>query len=290
MSVFETVRAALISARPRQWVKNTFLFAAPLFGRRLGGTGIVTELLLAFALFSVAASATYLLNDVVDRERDRHHPDKRRRPVAAGQLGVTLAVCLAVSFYLVALSGSFLLSISLGLVVSGYVLLNLAYSLLLKRVILVDVVCISLFFVLRVMAGAAVAGVILSPWIILGTVLLALMIALGKRYHELAVLQEEAARHRETLSGYSLTALKWLVRTTALMVAVFYSFYPLFSYVPRSQRFFVTVPLVYLGLWRYLDSLFRHQRGDPTEMAWQDPVLQAVLILWLGGVLWAVYL
>ena len=193
--------AALVSLRPRQWVKNLFVFAAVIFSQNLF-TPLVWPALGAFAIFCALSGAIYLINDVADAAEDRLHPLKRYRPVAAGTLPLGAALGLAAVLLLASLAASFRLSWRFGLVALAYGLLLVAYSAWLKHLVILDVLTVAIGFVLRAVAGAAAVDVDISGWLVICTILIALFLALGKRRHEYLTLKGAAAAHRPILAEY----------------------------------------------------------------------------------------
>lgn len=191
--------AVLVSLRPRQWVKNLFVFGGLIFAQRLF-TPSVWPALAAFAIFCGLSGAMYLLNDVADRHKDRLHPDKRHRPVAAGQLRPGAAVAAAAALIALGLAAGVGLSPRFALAGLAYVTLLGAYSVWLKHVVIVDVLVVAIGFVLRAVAGALAIDVAISGWLLICTILLALFLALGKRRHEVLALEASAALHRPILA------------------------------------------------------------------------------------------
>ena len=202
--------AILVSLRPRQWVKNLFVFAGLVFGQRLF-TAAFWPALGAFAIFCALSGAIYLLNDVADRDKDRLHPKKRERPVAAGRLSVRLALGVAGTLVVVALVAASRVSTGFLLVAVAYVVLLSAYSAWLKHIVIVDVLTVAVGFVLRALAGTLAIDVAISGWLLICTVLIALFLALGKRRHEYLTLEGDAARHRPILAEYSAGLLDQMI-------------------------------------------------------------------------------
>ena len=183
-------------ARPHQWVKNSLLFASLAFSQSFTNVFMVERAVLGFILFCALSSAVYIINDITDRGADRVHPEKRNRPLAAGRLSVSVALVLASFLLAFSLVGSFWLRTSFGYCALGYLGLNLAYSFLLKHVVIIDVMTVALGFVLRAVAGAYAINVRISSWLVVCTILLALFLAFGKRRHELVSLPEKEVEHR----------------------------------------------------------------------------------------------
>ena len=284
----------LRALRVKQWTKNLIVFAAFVFalGDRQQAVGwqafgAVCQAMLAFCLVS---SGIYLINDVRDRELDRAHPTKQRRPVAAGELGVPAALALAAALLAAGLGWSGWLARDLFWVTGGYVVLQLAYSLGLKRVALVDLFVIAAGFVLRALAGAVVIHVAISRWLLLCAMLLALFLALCKRRHEKIMVEPAGdAPTRPSLQQYHARLLDQLIAIIAAATLVCYALYTLWPDTVLkfgTDRLVLTVPFVIFGLFRYLDLVYRHERGDrPEQILLTDVPLLAVLALYGATVL-----
>ncbi|MGH2448508.1 MAG: decaprenyl-phosphate phosphoribosyltransferase [Chloroflexota bacterium] len=272
----------LRSARPRQWIKNGFVFAALIFASKLGHADLVARSVAAFVLFSLLSGAIYLLNDVADREADRQHPAKKLRPIAAGRVPAQLAAAVAGVAMVIGLALSFLLGVQFGILAAVYVALMIGYTNVLKHLVLIDVFVIAAGFVLRAAAGAFVIHVVISPWLYLCTTLLALFLAFGKRRHELLLLDESAGGHRRNLEQYSATLLDDYINIVAGATVISYSLYTFFaSAVPRNHAMMITIPFVLYGVFRYLLLINRTDVGGaPEEAIWRDTPLLIDLLLW----------
>lgn len=276
-------RALLLALRPRQWTKNGLLFVALAFTLNLQEVGLLARTVLAFACFCALSSAGYLLNDVMDVEADRTHPTKRRRPIAAGQVPVGLALVVGLLLALVGLAGSFAISLALGGLALAYVALTALYSVSLKHIVLVDLFGLAAGFVLRAAAGAVAIDVPISPWLYIATMLGSLLIALGKRRSELEVLGVEAAGHRRNLDAYSLEFIDQLiliVSSAALMTYALYTFSA--ENLPRNHSMMLTIPVVLYGLFRYLFLVREGQiGGSPEDLLFRDRPLLVAVVLWV---------
>ena len=281
------------SLRLRQWVKNGVLFAPLVFAQKGTVESSLVRALAGFGLFGLLASGVYLFNDVLDRERDRLHPEKRHRPIAAGTLAVPLA--LGVSFALAATSVglSFWLARPFGWAAAAYLGLQVGYSVWLKHLVLVDVFALAAGFLLRVIAGGLVIGVPLSNWLYLCTLLLALFLACAKRRAEIVALGDDAAGHRRSLAHYSVPLLDQLIGILAATTILAYALYTL---SPETQAKFgtdalkLTVPFVIFGLFRYLYLIHQHGKGgSPDKVLMQDVPLLLDVCLFLGVVLAVLY-
>jgi 4-hydroxybenzoate polyprenyltransferase len=277
------VRSLLVSIRPRQWIKNLLVFAALVFAERFGDPEAIADSILAFAAFCLLSGAVYLVNDLLDRERDRLHPRKRERPIAAGHLGAAPAV---IASSILALGGlAIAASTGTGLLpVAGiFLAINLAYSLLGKHVGIVDVLTVAIGFVLRAAAGGVAIDVRVSPWLLVCTFFLALFLAIGKRRCEIEVLGEEATRHRRALGRLEIEFLDQLMTIVTPAAILSYALYTISADQPREMVY--TVPFVVYGIFRYLWLVrVRGEGDDPSEVFLRDLPLQADLVLWLGAV------
>ncbi|MCF7838275.1 MAG: decaprenyl-phosphate phosphoribosyltransferase [Candidatus Marinimicrobia bacterium] len=262
----------LRALRPKQWTKNAVVLAAYFFA--LGDTRLALpyaagwRALAAAGLFCLLASAVYLANDVRDRARDQAHPTKRLRPIAAGQVPVGGALFLAGGLALAGLLGAVLLGGLLPWVFGAYILLQVAYTLGLKHVALLDLFVIAAGFVLRALSGAVALPAPISPWLLLCAFLLALFLALGKRRHEKVVESNTGGASRPALDGYSEKLLDQLIGIVCAAVIVSYALYTLAPETVAkfgSARLGLTVPFVVFGLFRYLDLIYRHEQGGRPE-------------------------
>jgi decaprenyl-phosphate phosphoribosyltransferase len=280
----DTLLALLEAARPRQWPKNLLVFAAPLAGASLGRDHDFGYATLAAVAFIAASAAVYLVNDVADADRDRRHPSKRRRPVASGRLPVRLALAaavlaLAVAFGACALAGSAELAVVIGV----YVMFSLSYTMVLKHVPGVEVAFVAVGFMLRVLGGAVATGVPPSGYFLAVCSLGALMVALGKRYTELAVLGDLAAHHRPVMRWYRPWALNAAQRVAA---AAMLCCYLLWAWSEpdawmRTWHLISAFPLA-VALWRF-DRLASRAEDRPVEdLIARDPVMACSEITWLA--------
>lgn len=257
-------------SRPKQWIKNIFVLAPLFFSENLFDGDRLYSSILAFIAFCLMSSSVYVLNDIVDREKDRNHPKKKNRPIAAGLIGPWSAslfglVLFIVALYLGTLLGTYVISI-----LSGYFLMNILYSFWLKNVVLIDIFIIAFGFVMRVLAGVYSIHVIPSPWLLLCTLLLALFLGLCKRKAELSILEEGAGSHRKILEEYSGKLLDQLISMVASAVIMAYSLYTFNS--PQGTLMMMTIPFVLFALFRYLllvDS--KQSGGEPANVLFGDP-------------------
>lgn len=282
------MRLYLKLLRPHQWVKSGFVFVGLLFGHAWHNALLVQQVLLAAAAFSLAASAVYVANDLADRERDREHPEKRHRPLAAGTIGVTPAVLLAAGCLLSALLLALAASTTVLLIVLFYAVLNAAYSLGLKRVVLLDVFIISTGFMLRILAGTLGVGIAPSHWLLLCGLMITLFLGFAKRRAELNVFAGDGASHRQVLDDYDPALLDILLAICAAATIVGYSLYTVSAETVAmhgTASLIYTVPFVAYGVFRYLYLLLRQGRGgDPAAAVLQDVHLLGTLGCWFVAV------
>ncbi len=284
----------LQNMRPRQWTKNGFVFAAILFDQKLLDPVSLGHVLLAFVLLCLTASGIYIINDVVDADKDRHHPNKKHRPIASGRLPVPVALIAAGLFMLIAILGGYWLDFELSLVIVVYILVHIGYSFVFKNVVILDVFVIALGFILRLIAGVVVIDVArFSPWLYVCAGLLSLFLAIGKRRQELITMGDRASVTRSTLAQYSLELINDMLRLTITSTAVAYTLYAAGAetVLVQGKAMLLTVPFVYYALFRYLYVIYiKEHGGDPTEILFEDRPLQAVIALWGLLIVFLLYL
>jgi len=284
--------ALLASLRPRQWVKNLFVFAGVIFSQQLL-TPLVWPALAAFVIFCGLSGAIYLFNDVADVDKDRLHEAKRRRPVASGELPVGAAVGIGVLLLAGCLAAAFRLSPAFGLVALVYGALLTGYSVWLKHLVIVDVLTVAAGFVLRAVAGAVAVDVEISGWLLICTILIALFLALGKRRHEYRSLTGDAAAHRPILAEYSEGFLDQMI---SVVTASTVTTYALYTMSPETVAKFhtrllpLTLPFVLYGIFRYLYLLYRRDLGgNPSDLLVTDRGLLLDALLWMVATLAIIY-
>jgi 4-hydroxybenzoate polyprenyltransferase len=282
--VLGALGALVASLRPRQWTKNLLVFAGLIFSRGLHEPVLLARSTLAFVLFCLLSGGVYLINDVLDAERDRAHPQKRHRPVASGRVRPSVAVAAGLLLLVGATLAAFALSLRLGVVALAYAALLTAYSIGLKHVVIVDTLIIAGGFVLRALAGVVVLDIEFSYWLLFCTILLALFLTFGKRRHELLVLEGGAADHRPILSEYSpqlLDQMIAVVTASTLMAYALYTMAPDTHARLGTTRLPLTIPFVLYGIFRYLYLLYRRDLGgNPSEHLLTDRALLVAVALW----------
>ena len=282
----------LLALRPRQWAKNVFVFAALVFSERLADTAALLRVCGAFGVFCVLSSSVYLINDVRDREADRRHPQKRRRPIAAGEIPPGTASAISVVLAVLGLFAALRLGDGLFRVALAYLVLNLGYSFGLKRVVILDVMMVATGFLLRAFAGALVIDVAISRWLVLCTGLLALFLGFVKRRQEVAAMEGESET-RPILREYSLPFLDQMIAVVTGATVVAYSLYAFSPEVAQklgTENLGLTIPFVLFGIFRYLYLV--HQRGageNPTTVVLTDLPLVLDVALWGLAVIGALY-
>lgn len=259
--------------RPKQWTKNLLVFAGLLFTASFNDSELVVRALLAFLAMCLASSGTYALNDALDAERDRNHPKKKHRPVAARQLSPNFAMGFGTVLMTLGVLGAFLLNRDSGYVMTAYLVLQMLYNGALKRIAVADVFGLSLGFVLRAMLGATCIEVKISGWLLFCTGALALLLGFSKRRHEFRTQGEERESSRQSLGGYSNSALDALVLVSACVAAICYGIYSLESPTAETHpALFLTTPFVFYGICRYVLLVFSYDEGgEPETVLLQDP-------------------
>jgi len=277
------VSEAIRLLRPKQWSKGLLVFAALIFSRAFSDPTLVFKSAAAFFAIALVSSAVYVLNDLLDIERDRQHPVKRERPLASGRIGVSMAIALLVVCLAIGLGlGVWLGVASLG-VVATYLVVQVGYNFGLKRQPVADVFSISLGFILRATLGAAAINVGISGWLLFCTGALALLIGFGKRRHEFVLQGEERVRSRESLQSYSLASLDAMLMVAAACAAMSYGIYSLDSATAhRYPALMLTSLFVVYGIYRYIYLILaRNEGGEPETLLFKDPHIMATVVLFV---------
>jgi len=279
----------LWSMRPRQWIKNVFVFPALVFSEHLFELSYLVHSLGAALCFVLLSGGVYLFNDIFDRQYDRLHPEKRHRPIAAGHLSVALAWGAALVALALSLACAFWLHPHLGVVAVLYAALNVAYSLRLKHVVLVDVLMVAACYLLRAVGGGVVIEVSISTWFIVCIFALVLFMAAVKRRQEIVQLADEAADHRAILEEYSVPFLDQMIAVLTAVTIVCYALYAMGVGAEGTQMQW-TIPFVLYGVLRYLYLVYHRGQGDdPTTVVWSDRPLQVNTLLWLAASILGLY-
>jgi 4-hydroxybenzoate polyprenyltransferase len=276
--------------RPKQWIKNFFVFSAILFSGNFLKMELLKDNLFTYILFCIGSSVVYILNDIVDIEKDRCHPDKRNRPLPSGRVSKKTAFILAGLLFVLVLCFSYiLLDIRILFIVLLYIIVNICYTFKLKNVVIIDVMTIAFGFVLRVESGSIATGANVSPWLFLCTVLLSLFLALNKRKSELIVLKDRSSSSRVILAKYSvenINKMLTIVNPSILMAYCLYTFGSI-----QSDTMIFTIPFVLYGIFRYEYLMDRKNiGGKPEDVFEKDIPFLINILLWIGAVIIIIYL
>ncbi len=282
------------SMRIRHWVKNFFVFSAPLFGKKMGDLDSATATCMAFLAFCLASSAVYLFNDLIDLRQDRIHPLKKRRPLASARITkMDAVVAMLVLAVLALVLSATMTSAKTTYVLVAYILANIAYSTYLKHLVIIDVMFIALGFIMRIMAGAFAGGALPSYWLILCTLNVSLFLGFGKRRHEIITLEKQAINHRRVLEHYSERFLDQMI---SIVTATTLVCYMLYTVDDKTVDFFdthllvATVPFVLYGVLRYLYLTYHMEKGgNPARTVLADMPLLIDVALWVGACVGIIY-
>lgn len=284
--------------RPVHWVKNIFVFAALIFSRQLAGSleGVlwaVGRTVGAFVCFSLASSAIYIINDIMDRKTDSIHPERRCRPIASGRVAVPTAGMMAIVCIVPALIGSLLLSPALAAIILAYIVLMVLYSLGLKHIMILDCAVIAVGFCLRAVAGAVVIGVFISPWLVVCTFALTLFLAFSKRRGEIAQLQANSEAFRKTLGEYTPELLAHMLDVSSVLAVICFLMYAMDS--GTIERFgtnslVYTSPIVLYCIFRFSALTQKGLYSDPVKLILRDRPFQIGLLVWVVLVMAIIYL
>jgi 4-hydroxybenzoate polyprenyltransferase len=278
--------------RPRHWAKNVFVFAALIFGRQITVPLAFGKAIGAFFCFCLAASAVYIFNDIIDRGTDSLHPEKRKRPIAAGTVRISSATMVSALCAAAAIIGSFLIARSFAAVILAYISLMILYSLLFKRMMILDCVVISIGFCLRAIAGAVVVGVFISPWLIICTFALCLFLAFSKRRGEIILLGESSESFRRTLAGYTPELLAHMLDVTSGLAVVCFLLYAMDERTLRifgTNNLVYTTPLVLYCIFRFSLLIQQGTYSDPLQLIYKDLPFQIGLVLWVLSCIAIIY-
>lgn len=282
--------------RPRQWVKNFFVFIPLFFGGQMSNTALLLDALTTFIAFSLAASSIYCLNDIVDVEADRQHPVKCHRPIASGQVSVSAAYALMAIMLILSMTVCPMLkgrSMAVGTVVLGYWIMNIAYCVWLKNFAIIDVCLIAFGFVLRILAGGLATGIEPSNWLVLMTFLLTLFLSFAKRRDDVLRMEATGKPPRKNTIRYNLTFINQAITISASITLVCYIMYTVSPEVTarfNSHYIYLTTIFVLVGLLRYIQiAVVDKQSGDPTKIILRDRFTQLVVLAWMVSFLFIIY-
>ena len=282
-----------MTLRPRQWVKNVFLFVGLVFSQNLFQIDLFIKVCEGFLVFCLAASSIYVFNDIHDRESDRRHPEKYRRPLAQGSLLVSEAYMVSMVLAAVALMLAFMMDRTFLLILLAYFVLNLAYSLKIKQVVILDIMFIASGFVLRILAGTTLAEVNPSDWLVICTITLSLFLGFSKRRNELVLMGENAGTQRKVLKEYSIHFLDQMI---SMVTACTVMSYILYTVSPETVGRFGTknlmfsIPFALFGVFRYLYLIYlKKKMGDPIDLILKDFPFLLNILLWISAVMIIIY-
>ena len=287
------LKAIIKELRIHQWIKNMFLLIPLVFDRQLFLVEPLTRTIIGFFIFCFVSSSVYLINDVMDVEADRLHPKKKNRPIASGELPIPFAIAIASFLVIGSFIGAYFLSIAFLIILVFYFFINLAYSIKLKHIPLVDVFIVAAGFVLRVGAGVSIIEVErFSPWLYAVTTVFALFFALGKRRGELATIQNSNNNQRKVLDGYTIPLLDQFITIISATTLISYSLYTFSApNLPENHSMMLTIPFAIYGIFRYLYLIqVKNEGGAPDELVLSDRQLQITFLLFAISVLIIFYL
>lgn len=280
VSVISKIAAYIKLLRPKQWVKNLFVIAPLIFAKHVFEYNYIVKIVAAFILFCLISSGVYVLNDIVDCEKDRLHPKKKNRPIAAGLISKVEGIILLVISLPLVIGVSFYIDRFFGLAIMFYFINNVLYSYKIKHMVILDVMSIALGFLLRVIGGALIIKVSISPWILLCTLLLSLFLGFSKRRNELVVLEMGAENHRKILEEYSLEFIDNMLSIITASTVMAYCLYT-FSANNGNFKMMITIPFVLYGIFRYQYIIYKKKEGgSPEDTVLSDMPLMFSILLW----------
>lgn len=279
LGLLKKIKYFIIAMRPKQWLKNSFVFAGLIFSRSFLEVDLVIRAIYAFVLFSGVSGVVYIINDVIDRKKDILHPLKAKRPIASGKLKPVEAIIPGLALLCIDLFMSYKIDFIFFIIILSYFVLVLLYSLFLKHVVILDVVIISMGFVLRTLGGTVIIRVEISPWLIMCTTFLALFLALNKRKNEILLLSDDAALHRKNLSEYTTELIDQMLPVVTSATVMSYSLYTFTS--GKSHYMMFTIPFVIYGIFRYqyvVSSV--DEDANPENVLLRDMPSLVNILLW----------
>ena len=288
------IKAIMQSMRPHQWTKNFFVYAALIFSQNILNLPLLLKTTIAFSAFCLISSALYIFNDLKDLEEDKLHPLKSKRPIASGKIKKSTAILMIVVLGLLGFSSALTLNKNYFIIILVYFLIQMAYSIKLKHIVILDVFVVALGFLIRVVAGGLAIEVSLSSWLLICTILLALFLALSKRRHELVLLEDVASDHRPILEEYSPYLLDQMIAVVTASTVIAYCLYTISEETVTkfgTTNLIFTVPFVLYGIFRYLYLI--HQRsegGSPEALIIKDKPLLIDIFLWIATAVIILYL
>ncbi|MGO5064578.1 MULTISPECIES: decaprenyl-phosphate phosphoribosyltransferase [unclassified Clostridium] len=283
------IKGIIALMRPKQWIKNFFVFAAVIFSGNLMNEGILKNNIITFILFCLTSSTIYILNDIVDIEKDRKHPEKKNRPLPSGRVSKSTAIIMnIVMLFIVLFCSHKFVDYKVMYIYLIYIVMNILYCFKLKNVVILDVMVITFGFVLRVESGSLATKVSVSPWLFLCTILLSLFLALNKRKSEIITLKDKSGSHRKILEEYSIELIDNMLTIVTPSILISYCLYT-FSSV-QSKRMMYTIPFVLYGIFRYQYLMTNHNLGGKPEAVFgKDKPFLVNMVLWVISVVVIIY-
>ncbi|NFV11421.1 decaprenyl-phosphate phosphoribosyltransferase [Clostridium sp. FAM 1755] len=283
------IKGIIALMRPKQWIKNFFVFAAVIFSGNLMNEGILKNNIITFILFCLTSSTIYILNDIVDIEKDRKHPEKKNRPLPSGRVSKSTAIIMNIVMLFIVLFCSYkFVDYKVMYIYLMYIVINILYCFKLKNVVILDVMVITFGFVLRVESGSLATKVSVSPWLFLCTILLSLFLALNKRKSEIITLKDKSGSHRKILEEYSIELIDNMLTIVTPSILISYCLYT-FSSV-QSKRMMYTIPFVLYGIFRYQYLMTNHNLGGKPEAVFgKDKPFLVNMVLWVISVVVIIY-
>jgi len=287
------IRSVIFSMRPSQWVKNLFIFAALIFSQKFFDSVPLLNTAAAFLIFCILSGALYIFNDLLDIEEDKLHPKKSKRPIASAEIGKNQAISLFITLSIISLFMASWLNKYFFIAALTYFVLQLAYSIKLKHIVIVDVFIVTVGFIIRVVAGGLVIEVPISSWLLICTMLLALFLAMSKRRQEIVVLENVASNHRPILKEYSPYLLDQMIAVVTASTLITYCLYTISAETVEkfgTTKLVFTTPFVLYGIFRYLYLVHQKGKGDsPESLIIKDKPLLINILLWVGTVVFILY-
>jgi 4-hydroxybenzoate polyprenyltransferase len=276
--------------RIKQWVKNPLIYIALIFTNNLFNAMLFLKVTVGFFLLCFAASSIYIINDINDAKEDRHHPEKKTRPIASGEISVEFAAAISALLMMIALAGSFMIEKNFCYLLLVYIVMNLLYTFKLKHVVILDVFIVAAGYVLRAAAGALIINVVISPWLLICTSLLALFVILAKRRYEMTMLTD-AAKHRKILEEYSVPLVDEMMSVVTASTVIAYSLYTFTSTTAAQHHYLMlTIPFVLYGIFRYLYLIHKKNLGGNPELVFLKDLPTIInIILWVAANVVIVY-
>lgn len=286
----DKIRTLYDLLRIRQWIKNLLIYIALIFTNNLFNINLFLKTTVGFLLLSFAASGIYIFNDLKDKKEDRHHPEKKRRPIASGIVKPSFAFSISILLLIVSLFSSFIIEKKFFIIILIYILLSLSYTFKLKNIVILDILVVSANYVLRAISGAIIINVAISPWLFICTSLLALFVIMAKRRYELSL--SSPARHRKILNEYSIPLLDEMISVTTASTISAYALYTFTSETATKHNYLLlTIPFVLYGIFRYLYLIHKKNLGGSPEYIFLKDVPTIInIILWVLSIIIIVYI